>query len=38
MLLSKSTVCGSKELTFNKEKEVTIVQKIFETKSNFHVK
>ena len=38
MLLSKSTVCGSKELTFIKEKKVTIVQKKFETKSSFHVK
>ena len=38
MLLSKSTVCGSKELAFIKEKKVTIVQKKFETKSSFHVK
>ena len=38
MLLSKSTVCGSKELTFIKKKEATIVQKIFETNSSFHVK
>ena len=38
MLLSKSTMCGSKELTFIKKKEVTIVQKTFETKSSFHVK